>query len=175
MEAAQANHVRFTFAVSPGVSICYGDPADRSALGAKLDAMYALGVRSFSVALDDIDHTHWNCPADADRYGAPSTGAAARAQADLLNALQHDFIATHSDARPLQMVPTEYRGTRESDYRQQLRTLLDPAVEVMWTGAYVVPDEITVAQAEAVRTTFGRPVFVWDNTPVNDFPRTAGG
>jgi hyaluronoglucosaminidase len=174
VEAAEANHVRFTFAVSPGVSICYGDPADRAALVAKLDAMYALGVRSFSVALDDIDHTRWNCPGDAALYGAPSTGAAARAQADLLNAVQHDFIATHDGARPLQTVPTEYRGTRDSDYRQHLRTLLDPAVEVMWTGAYVVPDQITVAQAQAAHTMFGRPVFVWDNTPVNDFPRTAG-
>jgi hyaluronoglucosaminidase len=174
VEAAEANHVRFTFAVSPGVSICYGDPADRAALVAKLDAMYALGVRSFSVALDDIDHTRWNCPGDAALYGAPSTGAAARAQADLLDAVQHDFIATHDGARPLQMVPTEYRGTRDSEYRQQLRTLLDPAVEVMWTGAYVVPDQITVAHAQAADTMFGRPVLVWDNTPVNDFPRTTG-
>jgi hyaluronoglucosaminidase len=174
VEAAQANHVRFTFAVSPGVSICYGDPADRAALVAKLEAMYGLGVRSFSVALDDIDHTRWNCAGDAALYGAPSTGAAARAQADLLNTVQHDFIATHDGARPLQMVPTEYRGTRDSEYRQQLRTLLDPAVEVMWTGTYVVPDQITVAHAQAADAVFGRPVFVWDNTPVNDFPRTAG-
>jgi hyaluronoglucosaminidase len=136
--------------------------------------MYGLGVRSFSVALDDIDHTRWNCPGDAALYGAPSTGAAARAQADLLNTVQHDFIATHDGARPLQMVPTEYRGTRDSEYRQQLRTLLDPAVEVMWTGTYVVPDQITVADAQAADAAFGRPVFVWDNTPVNDFPRTAG-
>jgi hyaluronoglucosaminidase len=71
-------------------------------------------------------------------------------------------------------VPTEYRGTRDSEYRQQLRTLLDPAVEVMWTGTYVVPDQITVADAQAADAAFGRPVFVWDNTPVNDFPRTAG-
>jgi hyaluronoglucosaminidase len=174
VDAAQANRVRFTFAVSPGVSICYGDPADRAALVAKLDAMYALGVRSFSIALDDIDHTRWNCPGDAALYGAPSTGAAARAQADVLNAVQHDFIATHDGARPLQMVPTEYRGTSDSDYRQQLRSLLDPAVEVMWTGAYVVPDQVTVAQAQTAHTLFGRPVFVWDNTPVNDFPRTTG-
>ena len=55
-----------------------------------------------------------------------------------------------------------------------LRSGLDPAVEVMWTGAYVVPDEITVAHAEAARSTYGRPVFVWDNTPVNDFPAPPG-
>jgi hyaluronoglucosaminidase len=72
------------------------------------------------------------------------------------------------------MVPTEYQGTRDSPYRAVLRDQLDPQVEVMWTGAYVVPDEITVADAEAAAGTFGRPLYLWDNTPVNDFPATEG-
>jgi hyaluronoglucosaminidase len=173
-EAAATNHVRFTFAVSPGVSICYSDPADLDALTAKLETVYALGVRSFSIALDDIDHTRWSCDGDAARYGPPSTEAAARAQVELMNAVQSGFIAGHADARPLQMVPTEYRGTDDSPYRTVVRDHLDAAVEVMWTGAYVVPDEITVAQAEAAAGTFGRRTYVWDNTPVNDFPATEG-
>jgi hyaluronoglucosaminidase len=174
VDAAAASHVRFTFAVSPGVSICYSDPADVAALTAKLEAVHGLGVRSFSIALDDIDHTVWHCDGDADRYGAPSTDAAARAQADLLNAVQSDFVATHDGVRPLQMVPTDYRGTGDTPYRTVLRGRLAPDIEVMWTGAYVVPDEITAAQAEAASATFGRPLYVWDNTPVNDFPATEG-
>ncbi|MBN2623502.1 MAG: beta-N-acetylglucosaminidase domain-containing protein, partial [Acidimicrobiales bacterium] len=147
---------------------------DLAALSDKLASVYDLGVRSFSIALDDIDHQRWHCDGDAARYGAPSTEAAAHAQADLLNAVQDQFIGTHDGARPLQMVPTEYQGTRDSPYRNALRTRLDPAIEVMWTGAYVVPDEITVAQAEQAAARFGRPVYVWDNTPVNDFPATEG-
>jgi hyaluronoglucosaminidase len=174
VDTAVANHVHFTFAVSPGVSICYSDPADLAALTAKLEAVYALGVRSFSIALDDIDHTRWNCPADGDRYGAASTATAARAQVELLNAVQAGFVVTHDGAEPLQVVPTEYQGTRDSPYRTVLRTQLDPQIEIMWTGAYVVPDAITVAQAEAAAGTFGRPVYVWDNTPVNDYPPTEG-
>jgi hyaluronoglucosaminidase len=174
VDAAAANHVRFTFAVSPGVSICYSDPADRAGLVAKLDAVYALGVRSFSVALDDIDHTRWHCPGDEATYGPPSPEAAGRAQVDLLNTVQADFVAARDGARPLQMVPTEYQGTEDSPYRTVLREQLAPEVEVMWTGSYVVPAEITVAQAQAAAGTFGRPVFVWDNTPVNDFPPTEG-
>jgi hyaluronoglucosaminidase len=38
----------------------------------------------------------------------------------------------------------------------------------------VVPAEITVDQAAAAAGVFGRPTFVWDNTPVNDFPATEG-
>ena len=174
VDAAAANHVRFTFAVSPGVSVCYSDPADLAALTAKLEAVHALGVRSFSIALDDIDHTRWHCDGDAARFGPPSPEAAARAQVELLNAVQAGFVATHDGAQPLQMVPTEYRGTDDSPYRTVLRDQLDPQVEVMWTGAYVVPDEITVAQAQAAAGVFGRPLFVWDNTPVNDFPPTEG-
>ncbi len=174
VEAAAANHVRFTFAVSPGVSVCYSDPADLSALTAKFEALYALGVRAFSVALDDIDHTRWNCPADGDRYGPPSTEASARAQVDLLNAVQAGFVAAHPDVMPLQMVPTEYRGTGDSPYRAALRAGLAPGIEVMWTGPYVVPAEITVAHATAAAETYGRSLYVWDNTPVNDFPPTEG-
>ncbi|MFD0431057.1 beta-N-acetylglucosaminidase domain-containing protein [Streptomyces zhihengii] len=69
---ATDNHVRFTFAVSPGESVCYSDPADRTALKAKLQALYDLGTRAFSVPLDDISYTRWNCPGDQSAYGAPA-------------------------------------------------------------------------------------------------------
>ena len=174
IDRAAANHVRFTFAVSPGISICYSDPADLDALVAKLDAVYELGVRAFSVALDDIVYTSWNCDGDRIRYGAPSPEAAARAQVEVLNALQRGFIANHEGAQPLQMVPTEYRGTEDSPYRRVIREQLDPGIEVMWTGSMVVPPEITVDQAATAAGVFGRPTLVWDNTPVNDFPATEG-
>jgi hyaluronoglucosaminidase len=173
-DAAAANHVRFTFAVSPGVSICYSDPADVDALVAKLDAVYDLGVRAFSIAFDDIDYTRWNCDGDRARYGAPSSEAAAGAQVELLNGLQRGFIADHDGAQPLQMVPTEYRGTDDSPYRTVVREQLDATIEVMWTGPMVVPAEITVDDASAAAGVFGRKPFVWDNTPVNDFPATEG-
>jgi hyaluronoglucosaminidase len=174
VERATANHVRFTFAVSPGVSICYSDPADTEALITKLQAVHDLGVRSFSVALDDIDHTRWNCDADAQTFGPASAEAAGRAQVQLLNAVQRDFVATRRGVHPLQMVPTEYRRTDDSPYRTVLRNDLDPQIEVMWTGTLVVPAEITVDQAAAAAQVFGRPTLIWDNTPVNDFPPTEG-
>jgi hyaluronoglucosaminidase len=174
IDRSAANQVRFTFAVSPGISICYSDPADLDALVAKLDAVYQLGVRAFSVALDDIVYTRWNCDGDRSRYGAPSSEAAARAQVELLNALQRGFIADHEGAQPLQMVPTEYRGTDDSPYRRVIREQLDPAVEVMWTGTMVVPPEITGDEAAAAAGVFGRRTLVWDNTPVNDYQPTEG-
>ncbi|MFC7886278.1 beta-N-acetylglucosaminidase domain-containing protein [Streptomyces sp. NPDC057376] len=174
VDRATANHVRFTFAVSPGESICYSDPADRKALKDKLQALYDLGTRAFSIPLDDINYTSWNCEADRTVYGEPGAGAAGKAQVDLLNDVQRTFVATHEGTWPLQMVPTEYYNNTDSAYKQALRGGLDPAVEVQWTGVGVVPTRITNKEAEQAAEVFGRDVFVWDNYPVNDFGNTSG-
>ncbi|MET8686906.1 beta-N-acetylglucosaminidase domain-containing protein [Streptomyces sp. NPDC004732] len=174
VDRAGANHVRFTFAVSPGASICYSDPADVAALTGKLQSMYDLGVRSFSIPLDDISYTKWNCAADEAKFGAPGRGPAAAAQVGLLNTVQREFIGRKEGTNPLQTVPTEYADLTDTAYKQKLRADLDPAVEVMWTGTDTVPPEITNSQAQQASALFGRKVFVWDNYPVNDFARTAG-
>ncbi|MCQ4198698.1 beta-N-acetylglucosaminidase domain-containing protein [Streptomyces sp. NPDC058783] len=171
---ATANHVRFTFAVSPGESVCYSDPADRAALKAKLQALYDLGTRAFSIPLDDISYTRWNCEGDRAAYGEPGRAAAARAQVDLLNDVQRNFVAGHEGVQPLQMVPTEYGDLTDTAYKQTMRETLDPAVVVMWTGTAVVPPKITNDEADQVSRLFGRKVFVWDNYPVNDFGNTSG-
>lgn len=174
VERADANHVRFTFAVSPGTSICYSDPDHVEDLTAKLQALHDLGTRSFSIPLDDIDYTSWNCEADRAAYGEPGRASAARAQSDLLNHVQRTFVAAHEGTRPLQTVPTEYGDLTDTAYKQTLRDELDAEVEVMWTGTDVVPPEITNDQAAAASALFGRKVFVWDNYPVNDFGNTSG-
>lgn len=171
---ADENHVRFTFALSPGTSICYSDERDWAALTSKLQTMYDLGVRTFSLPLDDIDYTRWNCAGDEQRYGAPSQQAAGQAQVDLLNRIQQEFIDTHDGAQPLQTVPTEYSDSQDSPYKRTIREQLDDRIEMMWTGIGVVPPEITVAQAQEAAAVWGRKVFVWDNYPVNDFDATEG-
>ncbi|MFD7500790.1 beta-N-acetylglucosaminidase domain-containing protein [Streptomyces sp. NPDC059850] len=171
---ATAHHVRFTFALSPGNSLCYSDPAEFTALQAKLGAMYDLGVRSFSVPLDDISYTRWNCAADRAAYGEPSQRAAGAAQADLLNRVQKQFLDAREGTAPLQMVPTEYGDLADTAYKQTLRERLDARVEVMWTGTDVVPPHITVADATRAATVWGRKVFVWDNYPVNDYGQAEG-
>ncbi|WP_445518759.1 beta-N-acetylglucosaminidase domain-containing protein [Streptomyces sp. NEAU-174] len=171
---ATDHHVRFTFAVSPGNSICYSDPADLAALEAKLDAVYDLGVRSFSMPLDDISYTRWNCDSDRATYGDPSSEAAAKAQSDLLNTVQKTFLDERADTNALQMVPTEYGDVTDTPYKRVLRERLDSRVEVMWTGTDVVPPRITVADAERAATVWGRKVFVWDNYPVNDYGQAEG-
>ncbi len=174
IEQAAAHHVDFTYALSPGLSICYSDPQDITALENKMGTLYDQGARGFYVALDDISYTKWNCAADQEKYGAPGRGSAGQAQADLLNAVQHDFIDTHADAKPLQVVPTEYSDTADSAYKSVLREQLDPKVIVQWTGTAVVPPSISMADAQAASAVWGRKVFLWDNYPVNDYGQTTG-
>ncbi|MEV0375844.1 beta-N-acetylglucosaminidase domain-containing protein [Streptomyces sp. NPDC050636] len=168
VDRARARHVEFTYALSPGLSVCYSSDADFKALTAKFQTLWDIGVRTFAVPLDDISYTDWNCAADKDRFGTGG-GAAGAAQAHLLNRVDQEFIAGHPGAEPLQMVPTEYYDVKPSPYKKALATRLDKDVLVEWTGVGVIAPTMTVAQAERAREVFGHPILTWDNYPVNDY------
>jgi hyaluronoglucosaminidase len=168
VRTARRNHVEFTYALSPGLSVCYSSDSDQQALVHKFQALWDVGVRTFAIPLDDISYTRWNCPQDAAKFGTGG-GAAGEAQAFLLNRLQQDFIATHPGAQRLQTVPTEYSDVTDSPYKTALRARLDPSIIVEWTGVGVVVPEITNEQARSARQIFDHDVLVWDNYPVNDY------
>ncbi|KAB7769159.1 beta-N-acetylglucosaminidase domain-containing protein [Xanthomonas maliensis] len=171
---ARRNHVDFVYAISPGPTVCFSDPADLKALLRKFDAFRALGVRSFYVALDDIEYTKWNCERDQVTFGASGAEAAGLAQAYLLNRVQADLVARHDAAAELIMVPTEYYDAKDSPYKAALRKQLDPKIVVQWTGTDVVPPAISIPDARAATKAFGRKTLLWDNYPVNDFESSAG-
>lgn len=165
---ATADHVNFTYAVSPGLSVCYSSAADEQALVAKFQSLWDIGVRDFAIPLDDISYTTWNCDADKTKFGTGGAAAGA-AQSYLLNAVQRDFIATHAGVARLQMVPTEYSDTAGSVYKTAIKAQLDPAIIVEWTGVGVIAPVITRAQAAAAKSVFGHDILLWDNYPVNDY------
>ncbi|MDF3145677.1 MULTISPECIES: beta-N-acetylglucosaminidase domain-containing protein [unclassified Streptomyces] len=180
VDRARANHVRFTYALSPGLSVCYSSGADIKALTAKFDSLYDIGVRSFAIPLDDISYTKWNCAADEEKFGTGG-GAAGAAQAHLLNTVWERFTAEHPhsrlrssggtpmDLQPLEMVPTEYSDLADSPYKKALREQLDPSVVVEWTGVGVIAPTITADQVARAREVYGHPILIWDNYPVNDY------
>ncbi|MEA5124222.1 beta-N-acetylglucosaminidase domain-containing protein [Xanthomonas floridensis] len=171
---AKRNHVDFVYAISPGPTVCFSDPADAKALLRKFDAFRVLGVRSFYVALDDIEYTKWNCERDKTTFGASGAQAAGIAQSHLLNLVQADLVARHDASSELIMVPTEYFDAKESPYKEALRKHLDPKIVVQWTGTDVVPPAISIPDARAATKAFGRKTLLWDNYPVNDFETSAG-
>ncbi|WP_327351668.1 beta-N-acetylglucosaminidase domain-containing protein [Streptomyces sp. NBC_01304] len=168
VDRARERHVEFTYALSPGLSVCYSSDAEVKALADKFQTIWDIGVRTFAVPLDDISYTDWNCPADEAKWGTGG-GAAGAAQAHLLNRVNREFMAKNPGAQPLQMVPTEYYDVTPSPYKKALAEQLDKDVLVEWTGIGVIAPTMTVAEAKKAREVFGHPILTWDNYPVNDY------
>lgn len=64
-------------------------------------------------------------------------------------------------------------GQRPPGYLRQLGRLLDPAVDILWTGPEVCSREISPGHLARVADELGRRPFLWDNYPVNDGARMA--
>ncbi len=175
IDTATANHVKFTYALSPGNDICYSNPADLASTVAKFESLYALGVHNFYIALDDIS-PYLQCAADKAMFPKGNFRGLADAQAYYLNAVNAAFIKKHPDVGPLEMVPTNYAGSGAAPYKAELGATMDKDILLQWTGENVVSHRITTASTKAAQVTYGtaadpRGLFIWDNYPVNDFAK----
>ena len=169
---AQANDVRFIFAVSPGLDLNYkgakGD-ADFEAMIRKLDTMYDIGVRNFAIFFDDLKD-------DKGRHHENG-----KDQAEFLNRVQKNLRSRYKDVAPLITVPTEYfyedmvNGDKVKPYTRDLAANLDPRIVVLYSGRGVVCEGITDSELAAVNKIFGREVGIWWNYPVNDYSLTPDG
>ncbi|WP_125616556.1 beta-N-acetylglucosaminidase domain-containing protein [Specibacter cremeus] len=173
IDTATANHVKFTYALSPGNDICYSTTADLDSTVAKFESLYTLGVRDFYIALDDIA-PYLQCAADKAMFPKTNFRGLADAQAYYLNAVNAAFIKKHPDVGALQMVPTNYAGSAADPYKGELGIMMDKDILLQWTGEQVVSHRITTASTKAAQVTYGtaanpRGLFIWDNYPVNDF------
>lgn len=98
----------------------------------------------------------------------------ARKQADIVH-----HAASVTDARII-MCPSYYSddpvldrafGQRPLHYLDDLGAMLDPAVDVFWTGEEVCAREYSPGHLDMVATALRRKPYLWDNYPVNDGPR----
>lgn len=162
-DTAAANGVSVWYAVSPGLSITYSSTADYRALVDKIEAVAAMGISDFGLFLDDVP-AQLTQERDRARFAT-----LADAHASLTNRLHRDL---RDRGLRLSVTPTTYTdawGNR--DYAERLGALVDSAVPLFWTGPDVAPPRITADQARSWGELIGRPPFVWDNYPVNDFAR----
>ena len=163
--AARRARVRFLYAVSPVLDICYACPDDFAALTAKLDQLAHAGVRRFVLLYDDGGRL--TDAADIARYGGTDAPALARAQADLANRLRR-WLATRQRGLAF-VVPSDYAGNACHPYHEELARRLRRGVPVGWTGSGVFSPTITDDEARARAACLpGHPVVLWDNYPVND-------
>jgi len=164
---ARRARVRFIYALSPGLDICYACDADFDALTAKLAQLLRARVRSFALFFDDAPEslTH---PEDVARYGDDDGAALARAHADVVN--RTDRWLRRRGLHGIKfMVPTAYAGTTCLPYHSALAGALRRRLPIGWTGPGVFAPTLTGAEARARRECLGgHPVVLWDNFPVND-------
>jgi hyaluronoglucosaminidase len=171
IDRANENHVKFTFALSPGNSISFSSDQDFEFLKNKMQKVWDIGVRSFAIFLDDID-PNLKSPQDIEKFGKDVNPSAA-AQAYLLNRFTKEFIQTHPGAERLITVPTDYAGNGKTPYRDRFSELLDKDTVVMWTGGKVVSETVSSDDAKQVEGAFKHDMLLWDNYPVNDYDRNS--
>ena len=166
---AAHDHVTVAWAVAPGQAMCFSSPDDQRALERKLDAMWALGVRAFQLQFQDVSYSEWHCGRDAARFGS-GPDAAARAQAQVANAVADHLRATYGAAAPeLSLLPTEFYQDGTTPYRTALAGALAGGIDVAWTGVGVLPRQITGEQVAGAKAALRHPLLTVDNYPVNDF------
>ena len=154
--------IAFAYALSPGATVSYHDAGDFSSLTNKLRAFYDIGVRDFSLFLDDIDPT-FSDGADAAYYDSY-----AAAQADLCNRTLA-WLRKLDTGCTLSMCPTDYHGSAPfGDYLHELGAKLEPNIGVFYTGPRICSTTITAADAADFAQAVQRPPLIWDNYPVND-------
>ena len=168
-ERARRNHVTLGWAVSPGQGLCFSSDEDRRALLRKVDAMRALGFGAIQLRFEDVSYSEWHCDEDARAFGS-GPKAAARAQAELANAVARHLSERHPGAEPLSVMPTEFYQDGATDYRTALAEKLEHGVQIAWSGVGVVPRTITGGELADARSAFRQhPLVTMDDYPVNDY------
>ncbi|HUD30221.1 MAG TPA: beta-N-acetylglucosaminidase domain-containing protein [Novosphingobium sp.] len=156
----RARGMRFGMAITPVGSTHPFDAEARADLARRIADLDAIGIDDLAVLFDDL------------RGDMPELAAR---QAEVVN-----FCAGLTRATRVYTCPTYYSddpvldlvfGDRPRDYLPDLGRLLDPAVQVYWTGEEVCSREIGPAHLARVAQELGRPVCLWDNYPVNDGAR----
>ena len=151
-DTAKANHVKFVYALSPGLDIKLGSgyEKDLDSLFKKCEQLYELGVRYFAILLDDIESR------DAEGH------------AKLLNDFQTGFIETHEGCGDLIAISPEFCTGMLTSYTNKFAPLLNDKIIMMWTGSGVIPAKILSGDMRSISKKYGSNVLVWWNYPVND-------
>jgi hyaluronoglucosaminidase len=151
----------FWYTIGPGLSMAYSSEADVVALEQKLLQISELGIRFFGLLYDDIPE-HLQHDADLKRFATLP-----EAHASVTNRLYRLLHSRMPDLR-FAVCPTQYYGAGNEPYITELGRLVDPRIEMLWTGPKICSRELTLRDAAILERTISRPVLYWDNYPVND-------
>jgi hypothetical protein len=166
-DAARARDIRFFVAIAPSLDVTYSDPADLSALQARIRQLVGRGIVHFVLLFDDI-------PREMNQADQASFTSLAAAQAQFSNDTFAGLRALVPEAE-LIFCPTEYCGAfarpdvARSGYLWDLGQLLDPQIKVFWTGPDIVSEEIDAASLRQIGAILNRKPVIWENFHANDY------
>lgn len=164
---ARRHGLDFICGIGPGLDVEHSSPRDVRVLQRKAEQMLELGVRHFALLFDDIAPKL--SPADAAKFHS-----VAAAQAWFTNQFFAWLRLRVPDAR-LFFCPTPYCGrmcepsVKESAYLRDLGELLEPEIDVFWTGPEIISETISVASIRELSRLLRRPPVIWDNLHANDY------
>lgn len=175
IQACRQHHLRFIYALSPGLDIRYRDVSELARLQARVDQLGALGCEDFSLLFDDI-------PDRLDPQDVEQWGSLASAQCHVANALFRWIRerlpgATSKGLSSSRFIfcPTPYCGSMAArklggdGYLATVGRELLAGIDVFWTGPNIVSQTITVPHLEDLRALLQRKPVIWDNLHANDY------
>ena len=150
--------IRFCFCMNPNLTSKRfanpDNPQDVADLWQHYRWMQDLGVKWFSICLDDIGQ-----------------GTDPKMQAKLVNEILRRLRTQDKQAQMI-FCPTYYSGNGTSHgsepYLKVLAAELESDVYVFWTGNATATPRITRVAAEGYRKIVNHRLILWDNYPVND-------
>ena len=159
-EVCRAQNVRFGIGLTPFELHLHAGRGWQEALTARLASLAVLKPDDLAILFDDM---RGDVPELAERQAAIVHFAAERGVAQRILSCP----SYYSDDPILDVA----FGARPDFYLEQLGRLLDPAIELFWTGPEVAAREFTPGHLARVAGQLGRKPFLWDNYPVNDGSR----
>ena len=159
--------INFFYCISPGYAenpderFRFLGDEDYQRLFVKLDQLISVGVNKFGLLMDDIDYQL--SPKDKLVFDRP--GIAHAHLANRINKYLSERLVNHT----LVLCPTEYSQIGSTQYRNDLKELLDKNIYIFWTGDNVCAEAITERDIKQTRAAYDRELFIWDNFPVSDF------
>jgi hyaluronoglucosaminidase len=156
----QSLNMRFGIGLTPYGAHLNFDTDTKTQLKRKLVALDTLGLDDLAILFDDM------------RGDLPDL---AQRQAEIIA-----FCLDHSKATRFFTCPSYYSddpvldrvfGARPANYLEDFGRLIDPAIQIYWTGEEVCSAAYSPGHLSDVAQRLGRKICLWDNYPVNDGPR----
>jgi protein O-GlcNAcase/histone acetyltransferase len=156
----------FVYSIAPGLDLACSNKQDRANLRRKTSQLLDLNCRRFAILFDDIHPVL--SPADSRQFGS-----VAAAQSSVANELLR-FVRTRVADATVFFCPTPYCRKMSgppghSGYLKEIGRLLDPSIQIFWTGPEIVSEAITVESIRELRRVIRRKPLLWDNLHANDY------